>query len=205
MLLTAVSYHLGAVALGNHDERTAILLELVSIWVHTVCRGRSHRTARHSLRGLGRTSIEHWVVLEVLWHTLAIVEACLDLSMSYITSHDDGAIEVYTGRDRVFAQLLANVSDRLVEVDIYCVAFTSLAQCLRYQLVWFVIHLLDEDTILSYLSLDVTVCRTRDTQSDRAGSTMTRQTNHANIVGESRTTKLCSETNLLSLLEQLLL
>ena len=100
------------------------------------------------------------MILEILRHTLTSVKTSLNLSMSYIASNDDGTIETYASRYRILRQFLTNLADRLVKVYLYGIALTCLTQCLWYQLVWFVVHLLNPDTILVDLCLDVTVGRT---------------------------------------------
>ena len=42
MLLASIGHHLSTVTLGNHNQRTAMRLELVHIGVHTVGSGGAH-------------------------------------------------------------------------------------------------------------------------------------------------------------------
>ena len=67
VFLAGIRNSLRAVALGNHDERAAVVLELVDIRIHAVGRGRPHRTAWVAFRRLGRSGIENGMILEVLW------------------------------------------------------------------------------------------------------------------------------------------
>ena len=102
MLLAGVCHHLCAVAFGYHHERAAILLELVSVGVHAVCRGRSHGAARHALRCLCRSCIEYGVVLEVVRHSLAIVQTRLNLGVGYVSRHYYSTVEAHAGGDGIF-------------------------------------------------------------------------------------------------------
>ena len=108
MLLAGLCHDVATVALGNHDQAGAMILELVNVWVHTIGCGRTHRATWITLWSLGRTSIEDRVVLEVLWHFLASVQTSLELSMSNVASHDDSTLQVDTCTYRIFAQLSAN-------------------------------------------------------------------------------------------------
>ena len=206
MLLTSLGNNIRTVTLGNHHERCTISLELINVWVHTVSGGWAHRTTRIALWSLSRSSIQHRILLKVLRHTLTSIQTSLELSVSDITSHNDGTLQVYTGRNRILRKLLAYGIDTLVQVDLDTLAaLTWLAQLLRNQLCWVRVHLLQPDTVGIDLSLDITVSRTRYTHTDRTAGTMTRQTDYADIVSQVLTTKLGTQTNLLSLLNQLLL
>ena len=68
------------------------------------------------------------MILEILWHSLACIKTSLDLSVCDVTSNDDSTCEVYTGRNRVFAQFLTDVSHWLIEVDVDCIALTCLTE-----------------------------------------------------------------------------
>ena len=70
----SVGDDLCAVALGNHDERSAVVLELVHVRVHAVCGGRSHGTAREAIGRLGRSGIEDRMVLKIGRHGLSGIE-----------------------------------------------------------------------------------------------------------------------------------
>ena len=73
VLLARVGHIDSTVALSEHDEATAMILELIYIWVHTASGSRAHRAARHTRRSLSRSSVVDRVVLEVLRHTLASI------------------------------------------------------------------------------------------------------------------------------------
>ena len=126
--------------------------------------------------------------------------------MSDVTSHDDGSLQVDTGADRILAQLSAYSVDTLVEVDLDTLGTLSrVAEFLRNQLCWVLVHLLQPDTVLVDLSLDVAVGRAAYTHTDRAAGTMTRQTDDTDVVSQVLTTKLCTQANFVSLIEELVL
>ena len=51
------------VFIGNHYQASAVILELIYVWDHTVGCGRSHRATWITLWSLGWTRIEDRVVL----------------------------------------------------------------------------------------------------------------------------------------------
>ena len=63
MLLASLCNNIATVTLGNHYKASAMILELIYVWVHTVGCGRSHRATWITLWSLGWTSIEDKVVL----------------------------------------------------------------------------------------------------------------------------------------------
>ena len=63
MLLASLCNNIATVTLGNHYQASAVILELIYVWVHTVGCGRSHRATWITLWSLGWTSIEDKVVL----------------------------------------------------------------------------------------------------------------------------------------------
>ncbi len=205
MLLASVSHLLRAVTLGNHHERSTIVLELIHVWVHAVRSGRSHRTTRIALWSLGRTRIENRIVLEVLWHFLTSIQTSLQLRMSNVTSHDDSTLQVHTSRNRILAQFLANSVNALVQVNLDALAaFAWTTILFRNQFRRIAVHHFEPNTILVNLCLDVAVGRARNTHTNRTTCTMTRQTNHTDVMSQILATKLSSKTNLVSFLQQLL-
>ena len=125
--------------------------------------------------------------------------------MSDITGHDDGTLQVDTGRDGILAEFLTNSVDTLIEVDGNGVGtLTSLGILSRNQFRRIRVHLLQPDTVGIDLRLDVAVGRAADTHADRTAGTMTRQTNHTDIVSQILTTELGTQANLMSLLQEFL-
>mgnify|MGYP007011420258 CR=1 FL=1 len=80
MLLASLCNNIATVTLGNHYKASAMILELIYVWVHTVGCGRSHRATWITLWSLGWSCIEDRVVLEVLWHLLACIQTSLSLA-----------------------------------------------------------------------------------------------------------------------------
>ena len=126
--------------------------------------------------------------------------------MSNVASHDDGSLQVDTGRNRILTEFLANGVDTLVQVDLDTLTtLTGLTELLRNQLCGVAVHLLQPDTIGIDPSLDISISRAANTHTDRTAGTMTRQTNDTDVVSQILTTKLSAEANLLSFLDELLL
>ena len=205
MVLAGTGDVLAAVALGKHNHRTAVLLELVHIRVHTSGRGGAHGTASHALGSLGRTGIVDGMVLHVLRHALAGVQTSLQLGVRYVATHDDGAVQTEACAYGVLGQYLADVGHGLVEVDPHHVALAGIAQLGGYQFIRLVVHLLNPDALLVDLALDIAVGRAAYAQTYGAAGTVTGQTHHADIVGHVLAAELCTQANLVGLLQELLL
>jgi hypothetical protein len=71
------------------------------------------------------------MVLEVLRHTLARIEASFDLSVCDVAAHDDGAVEREASADRILGKDLADIRHRLVEVDANSITLAGIAELLR--------------------------------------------------------------------------
>ena len=122
------------------------------------------------------------MILEILWHFLSPVKTLLDLSMSDVTAYDDCTVEAETCRYRILAELLKNFRHRLVEIDLYSLSLTCLAEFNRNETCRIVIKLLNPDTVLVDLCLDVTVCRAAYSESYRAACTVAWKTDDTYIV-----------------------
>ena len=118
VLLASFGDLLGAVTLGEHDEATARLLELINEGVHAASGGRAKGARGEAVGLLGGAGVVNDVVLEVLRHRAAILEALLDLSVGDIAGDDDGAGEGEAGLDGVLGELGAEVSHGHVEVNL---------------------------------------------------------------------------------------
>ncbi len=183
-----------------------MVLELVNIRVHTVSRCRSHRTARIALRSLCRSGIEDRMILEILRHFLAGIQTSLQFGMSDVASHDDSTFQINAGAYRIFGEFLAHSINTFVEVNLNALcSLARLAQFLRDKFRRIRVHLLNPNTVGIDLALDIAVGRTAHAHTDRTACTVARQTNHADVVSQILTTELCTESNLVSLVEELVL
>jgi hypothetical protein len=99
------------------------------------------------------------MVLQVFRHRFASVEACLNLSVSDVAAYDDCSVEGEARAHWVLAELLANLVHWAVEVYAHHFALACVAEFFWDEFVWFVVHLLDPDTVLVDLTLDVAVGR----------------------------------------------
>ena len=84
-------------------------------------------------------------------------------------------------------------------------ALTGLAQGLRNPLCRVIVKFLNPDTVLVDLRLDVAVGRAAYSKADRAARAVARQTDDSDVMCEILASELCSETDLVSLFENLLL
>ena len=102
MLLTSLCHHVTAVTLSNHHQRSTVSLELIHIGIHTVGGGGTHRATRITLWCLGRSCIQHRILLEVVGQSLTGIQTGLQLGMSDITGYNDGTLQVDAGADGIF-------------------------------------------------------------------------------------------------------
>ena len=143
--------------LGQHDHATAMALEQIHVGVHTTGCRRSHRTASHACRSLGRTGIVDGVILDVLRQLFTLVQTLFQLGMSDVATYNDGTIQLETGSHRILVQYLQDLRHRLVQVDTNGIALAGLTQLFRNQFTGVAVQLLNPDTLLVDLTLDVTV------------------------------------------------
>ena len=127
MLLAGIGHGLRAIALCDHYHRAAVILEQIHVRIHAVSSRRSHGAASHSFRSLGRASIEHRVILEILWQILSPVKPLFQAGMCYVSGHDDSPIQAQASRNRICRKLSANLFHRAVKVHYYSLALTCVA------------------------------------------------------------------------------
>ena len=145
------------------------------------------------------------MVLEVFRHLFACIQTCLKLSVGYVASHDDSTLKVDTCADRILREFCANCLDTVVEVDLDALsALARTTKFFRNKLRRIRVHHLKEDTVLCNLTLDVAVGRTAHAHTDRTACSMTWKTNHAYVVCQVLAAELGTQTNLVSLLQELL-
>ena len=206
MLLAGIGHILRAVALGNHHQRSAMILELIDIGVHAVGGCGAHRATGIAFGSLGRTGIEDGVILEVLWHFFASIEACFEFGMCNVARHDNGAFQVHASAHGILCKFLTHSIDALVEVDFHTLAaFARHAQCFGDEFGGVAVHLLKPDAVAVDFGLDVAVGRAAHAHADGAAGAMSRQTHHANVVGKCLAAELCAQANLVCLDQQFLL
>ena len=100
------------------------------------------------------------MVFEVLRQIFSAVQSFLELGVGYVSGYYNGSVEAETGRYRILGEYLQDLRDRLVEVNLNCIAFSCLAEFFRNEPARVVVQLFDPDTVLIDLCLDVTVGRT---------------------------------------------
>ena len=179
-------------------------LEEINIGIHTVGSGRAHRAAGHALRGLGRACVENRVILHVLRQILTLVKAFLQAGVRNIAGHNDGARERDARGNRVLGEFSADRLHRLVEVDLNGLAFAGLAVFLRNEFARVGVELFNPEAVLVDLALDVAVRRAAHAHADRTASAVTRQTDHADVVGHVLAAELSTQTNVPGFFEKLL-
>ena len=188
----------------------AVLLEEVHVAVHTAGRSGSETAGRHSVRGLGGTCIVDRMLLHVLGQTFAALDALFQFCMGDVAAHDDRTVEQEEGRYRILGQIGQNFLHRTVQVDAHTVGMlgetvTEVTEVLGYETDRIVVQSFEPDTVLIDLTLDVAVRAAGYSEADRAGRTVTGQTDHADIMGEVLAAELGSEPDVAGSLEELLL
>ena len=205
MLKASVSDLLRAVALSDHNHSTTCGLELIDVRVHTTGSSRAERTGGEAFRFLGGAGVIDGVIFEILRHRLAGVEAFLDLGVSDITAHDDGAIEREASRYGVLIEESEDLGHGAIEVDLNDFTLAGIAELLGDKFTGELIEFFDPDTVAVDLRLDITVGRAADAHTYGARSAMTRHTDHTDIVGEILTAELSSESDIVGGVEEFLL
>ena len=203
--MASVSDLLRAVALSDHNHSTTGGLELIDVRVHTTGSSRAERTGGEAFRFLGGAGVIDGVIFEILRHRLAGVEAFLDLGVSDITAHDDGAIEREASRYGVLIEESEDLGHGAIEVDLNDFTLAGIAELLGDKFTGELIEFFDPDTIAVDLRLDITVGRAADAHTYGARSAMTRHTDHTDIVGEILTAELSSESYIVGGVEEFLL
>ena len=205
MLMASVSDLLRAVALSDHNHSTTCGLELIDVRVHTTGSSRAERTGGEAFRFLGGAGVIDGVIFEILRHRLSGVEAFLDLGVSDITAHDDGAIEREASRYGVLIKESEDLGHGAIEVDLNDFTLAGIAELLGDKFTGELIEFFDPDTVAVDLRLDITVGRAADAHTYGARSAMTRHTDHTDIVGEILTAELSSESYIVGGVEEFLL
>ena len=203
VLVAGVGDLFRAVALGNHNHGAAMALEEVDVGVHAAGGRGAERARGHAFGSLGGTGVVDGMVLEVLGHGFAAVEAFLDFGMGYVAAHDDGAVEREACRDGVFGELGKDFVHGAVEVDFDNVAFALAAHRFGDEFGGVGVEFFNPQTFAVDFGLDVAVGRAADAEAHGAGSAMAREADHADVVGEIFAAELGAEAEFLAALLKL--
>ena len=144
------------------------------------------------------------MVFEILWKAFSAVQSFLKLSVGYVSGNYDCSVEAQACGNRILGQYLENVRNRLVEVYLNSVAFSSLAEFFRNQTPRIVVKLFNPDTVFVYLGFYVAVCRAANAQSDRAACAVARQADDSNIVSQILAAELSAKPDLVCFFQNLL-
>ena len=114
VLLAGVGDLLGSVSLRQRDHGAALGHERPHVGVHAAGGRGAEGSRSHALRGLGGSRVVDDVVLHVLGHFLAAVEALHDLGVRDVASHDDRSGKREARLHRVLAHGLQDLAHRTV-------------------------------------------------------------------------------------------
>ena len=202
--LAGVGDGLATVALGDHDERAAMLLEKLDVTVHATGGGRTERAGGHADGRLGGAGVIDGVILDVLRQAFALLESFADLGVRDVAGDDERAGEREARGDRVLRKLGADVRHGTVEVDLHDLRRVGvLARVGRDEAAGILLKLLDPDTILVDLGLGVAVGGTGDGEADRTRGAVTRESDDAHVQGEPLAAELRADAELMRDLEEL--
>ena len=143
------------------------------------------------------------MILNILRKIFTTVQTFFQFGMSDITTYDDCTVQRQTSCNRILIEFSQDFRHRTIQVNLYSITFTSLTQFFRNQFTRIRIQFFNPDTVFINLTFDVTVSRTRNTQTNRTRSTVTRQTDNTNIVCIILTTELCTQTDTVSFFQNL--
>ena len=125
--------------------------------------------------------------------------------MGDVAADDDGAVQKEGIADLEAGEFLEGLGNRLGEVDLDAVLVLGHAILLGQQTPRITVHLLDEETVLGDLRLDVAVGRAGDRHADGAGSAVAGEANDADVVGKVLAAELGADAELLRGDEELVL
>ena len=133
------------------------------------------------------------MIFNVLRQPFAVVQTLFQLRVRDVAAHDDRAVQRETGRDRILRKLRQNLFHRTVQVDANRFPLARFAQLFRDVFARIVFQFFDPHAFAVDLRLDVAIRRAGDAHPDRTGCAVTRQTDHAHVVGKVFAAKLRAE------------
>ena len=145
------------------------------------------------------------MIFNVLRQPFAVVQTLFQLRVRDIAAHDNRAVEGETGRNRILRQLRQNLFHRTVQVNANRFPLARFTQLFRNVFARVVFQFFDPHAFAVDLGLDVAIRRAGDAHPDRTGCTVTRQTDHAHVVGKVFAAKLRAEAQIARFFQQLLL
>eukprot|EP00906_Rhabdomonas_costata_P036309 RCo050966 len=183
VLLAGIGDLFGAVPLCNHDHAPTVLLEKSHVRVHPTRGGGPKGATGHPGRLLGGTGVIHGMVLDVVRKALARGKPLLQFSVGQVSRHHHHPGHVDTGLDGVLAQLNQKLPHRLREVQLHGL-LQGEPRALGNKLQGVFLQLLNEDSVLGDLALNLAIRRARHSQADGAGGAMAGQPNHPRVMAE---------------------
>ena len=144
------------------------------------------------------------MVLDVLGQFFAAVQTLFEFGVGNVATHDDGAVEAEAGGYGVLLEFLKHFWHGAIEVDTYDFAFASLAQFFGDEGSGIIVHLFNPEAVLVDFAENIAVCRATYAQTYGTTSAVAGQADHADVVAEVFTAKLCAESDVVSLAQKFL-
>ena len=156
------------------------------------------------------------MILEVLRHLFACVEAFLDLGVRDVACHDERTGQGETSLHRVLGELGQDLRHRLGQIDLDRSALAGTRNAIRLFVELSVrdlgqetarveFELFQEHALRGDLGLRLSICRAGHRNGDGQRSAVAGESNDADVVAEVLTAELCADADLLRELEDLLL
>ena len=143
------------------------------------------------------------MILDVLRQTLAGFDEFLHAGVSDVARHDDRALEVDAGRDRVLGEFLAHFGHWTVQIDVDLAAFARTAQLFGDEFARVCVEFFDPHAVLVDLGLDVAVGRAAHAHTDRAAGAVAGQTDHADVVRHVLAAELSAQADVAGFFKEL--
>ena len=141
--------------------------------------------------------------LEIFRHRFPFIDHLLDAGMGNVARHDQRALDIETGLDRILRQRLAYFVHTLVEIELD--GGLHIRSFLRQEAGRIFFKLFEENTVCGNFRLDVAVGAATHADTDRAGRRMARESNDAHVVHEVFAAELGTHAALLANFQDLLL
>ena len=199
VLLAGIRHLLAAVAFRQHDHAAAVGLQLSR---HRSPYGPAvvgpKRAGSITFRRFGRTCVVNRVIFNVLRQPFTVIQPLFQLGVGDIAAHDNRAVQRQACRNRILRQAVQRIS---FIGRFRSTRTASPSPALRSSSGIYLPGLCSSFSIqipsTVDLRFDITVSRAGDAHTDRAGCTVTRQADHADVVSEVFTAKLRTQTKIL--------
>ena len=158
-----------------------------------------------SFGSLGRTRVVDRVLFEIVGKVIATIEPFLQLRMSDVARDDDRSAQCQPSLDRILAQSATDSSHWPIEVNTNNWSTQLFRADLGQVLRGIPLKLFQEHAFRRDLAENLSIGRAGDAYADRAGSTMSGQSDDPNVMAEIFAAELRADAHAARELQDLLL